>query len=928
MKLIRIVLCLFLISVVQVVNVIAGITPEYLRTENRVNPLGMDTPQPFFSWILSSGERGAMQTAWEIVLTDNEKSPEQSKNSVWSSGKVSSDVMFGIQYNGKPLKSFTRYFWKVRVWDQKGTVSPWSETVWFETSMLNVADWKAAWITDLKPIPSKDEDFYKDIPSPILRKEFKAKKEIKTARLYISGLGYYVASINGQRVGDHMLDVALTQYARQVMYSTYDITSFIQKGPNAIGVSLGNGWYNPMPIRLFQSTNLRDAMTVGKPCVKAQLRITYSDGSVETIMTDQSWKAGEGPVLMNSIYLGEKYDARLEQTGWDKPGFDETMWTATRVIEGPVGKLTSQDIPPIRISRVLKPVKITEPTPGVYLFDFGQVFAGVPRLKVKGQIGATITLRSGEDIHADGTLNFLTVITGQLKAMWNLTGGPGCPDNPINIITYTAKSDGEELYTPQFTFSSFRYVEMTGLKGKPSLDILEGLRMNTDLQETGTFECSNDMFNHLHDATKWTFLSNIFSIQSDCPAREKFGYGADIVATAEAFCYNYDMSSFYRKIAQDFVNDVRPKGGMPEIAPYNGLAVKGIGDQSGPLGWQLAFPYCVKQVYDFYGDKAFLENNYDILKRQVEFIRSVFPGHIVPQDISDHESIDAKPEALTATAFYIQHVDILVQWAEILSKQADAATYKKLADDIRAAALQKFSHQGTGVFGNGTQAAQLFALYHNLVPQNEKEAAFKHLLEEIYFKHKGHLSTGIYATKYLFDVSRMWNRNDVAYSVANQRSFPGYGYMLDHGATTLWESWEYPDTVNSQNHPMFGSVDEWFYRSLLGINSTTSGFRTFYIKPQPTGDLNWARGEYNSQSGRIVSEWNITGAINFNMRVIVPANTSALVYVPCLPANPVLEGNSDATKVEELTFKEYKDGYALFEARAGTYNFTSVFQKK
>lgn len=906
---------------------LCGAEPAKLRTDMRENPLGIDSKNPSFSWIVKSTDRGASQNAWEIIVAVNEQNLEKGKDLNWSSGKVLTNVTFGITYLGRPLKPFTRYFWKVRIWDNKGDASAWSKPAWFETSMLSTDDWKALWISDSRALPEKDEDFYKDIPNTLLRKDMNLRKEIRSARLYIAGLGYYVVSINGQRVGDHMLDAALTQYAKQVMYSTYDITSLIHKGQNAIGVSLGNGWYNPMPIRLFQSTNLRDAMTVGKPCAKAQIRIKYADGSVENIVTDQSWKAGAGPVLMNSVYLGEKYDARLEQNDWDKPGFDDSKWTSAQVITGPAGNMTSQNIPPIRITRILKPIKITEPKPGVYLFDFGQVFAGVPRLKIKGQGGSTLILRSGEDVHADGTLNFLTVITGQLKAMWNLRGGPGCPDNPINIITYTSKNDGEVAFTPQFTFSSFRYVEVTGFKGRPALDVLEGLRMNTDLEETGKFECSNAMFNQIHEITKWTFLSNIFSIQSDCPAREKFGYGADIVATAEAYCYNYDMSLFYRKIAQDFVNDVRPKGGMPEIAPYNGLAIKGIGDQSGPLGWQLAFPYCVKQVYDFYGDKPFVAQNYEILKKQVGFIHSSFPNHIVPEDISDHESIDAKPEALTATAFYIQHVDILVQLAEILSKQADAELYKKLANDIRAASLQKFGKLGTGVFDNGTQAAQLFALYHNIVPDNEQEAAFKHLLEEIYYKHRGHLSTGIYATKYLFDVCRILNRNDVAYSIANQRTFPGYGYMVDHGATTLWESWEYPDTVNSQNHPMFGSVNEWFYRSLLGINGSSPGFKTFYIKPQPAGDLCWARGYYDSQSGRIVSDWKIKST-EFTMNVGIPANTTALVYVPSLPGFPVKESGHDAKTAQGLQFKEYCNGYAVFEAKAGAYSFESIFQKQ
>lgn len=900
-------------------------SPSNLKVDMKVKPLGIDSRAPMFSWIILGKERDITQSAYEIVVAYSEKELTEGKNLVWSTGTVKSNRTFEIRYQGKELKSFTRYYWKVRIRDQKGNLSPWSETSWFETAMLDESDWKAAWISDSRPLPSKDEDFYKEERNPLLRKEFSAKKEIKSARLYISGLGYYEASINGKRVGDHMLDAALTQYARQVMYSTYDITGLLRSGDNAIGVSLGNGWYNPMPIRLFQRFNLREFYTVGKPCLKAQIRITYTDGSAGIIVTDQSWKSGEGPVTMNSVYLGETFDARLVQNGWNDIGFDDSNWHSATQVSGPAGKLIAQYIPPIRVTKVLKPIRITEPKPGIFIFDFGQIFAGVPRLKVKGETGSKITLRSGEDIHADGTLNNLTVIAGQLKSMWNLNGGPGCPPDPSNIITYTLKGSEEETYTPQFTFSSFRYVEVKGYPGKPDSDAVEGLRMNTDIEEAGSFECSNIMFNQLEEVIKRTFLSNIFSIQSDCPAREKFGYGGDIVATSETFCYFYDMSNFYRKIMQDFANDVRPRGGMPETAPYNGIADKSIGDNSGPLGWQLAFPYGLKQLLEFYGDKAFLEKNYDILKQQVDFIRSVFPEHIVPIDISDHESIDPKPEALTATAFYLQHVQILTEFAFILNKQTDAETYGKLAEEIRLAAINAFLQRGTGIFSNGTQAAQLFAFYHNLVPENEREAAMKQLVNEIFIKHKGHLSTGIFATKYLFDIFRKENLNNIAYTVANQRLYPGYGYMLDHGATTLWESWIYPDTVASQNHPMFGSVGEWFYRSLLGINALEPGFTRFYIKPQPAGDLRWAKGYYDAVTGRIESEWRIEGP-KFYLNVSIPANTSALMYIPSSPVMKISEGNNNIDAVDGLKFKELKDGYAVYEASSGSYSFVSAFQ--
>jgi len=742
----------------------------------------------------------------------------------------------------------------------------------------------------------------------------------------MAGLGYPVAYVNGQRVGDCMLDMPWTNYSKQVLYSTYDVTTIVAKGKNAIGVMLGNGWYNPMPIKLFQNFNLRDVLAVGKPCLKAQLRVTYADGTTETILTDKSWKAGEGPVTMNSVYLGETYDARLEQKGWNNIGFNDSKWQKVCLVSGPSGKLSAQYAPPIRITKILKPVKVTELSAGLFIFDFGQNFAGTVRLTVEGKSGDKVIMRTGEDIHADGTLNYLTVIAGQLKGMWNMSGGPGCPKDPMNILTYTLKGEGKEVFTPEFTFSSFRYVEVTGYPGKPDLNTVEGLRMNADLQETGSFECSNEMFNKIQDVTKWTFLSNVFSIQSDCPAREKLGYGADIVTTAEAFSYNFDMSGFYRKVVQDFANDARPLGGMPEIAPNIGINQEGMGDETGSPGWQLAFPFGLKVLYDYYGDRQMVEKNYDILKKQVDFMHSVTPDHIVKKDISDHASIDRKPVALSATAFYYHHVIILIEFAKTLNKADDAEKYTRLANEIKDTFVKTFLKPGSGIFDSGTQAAQLISLYYNLVPENEKEAALNHLLLEIFNKHKGHLSTGIFATKFIFDYFRDINRNDVSYSVANQRSFPGWGNMLANGATTLYESWQYPDTVDSQNHPMFGSISEWFYKSLLGINATSPGFTTFEIKPQPTGDLTWAKGHYDAVSGHIASEWKIEG-IRFYLNVTVPANTTATLYVPSLPVKTVLEGDKSATAAYGLKFREYKDGYAVFEAGSGAYAFTSIFQK-
>ena len=897
---------------------------EQLKSDFQTTPLGIDNSTPEFSWVLKSSNRASTQTAYEILISDEES--KLKKGNFWKSGKIIGNQSFGISYNGKNLKSLTRYFWKIRVWNEAGKVSDWSQSSWFETSMLEATDWKASWISDHKSLPENDEDFYKDIPNPLFRKSFEITKEIKSARLYIAGLGYSITYINGARVGDHMLDMPWTQFGKQVTYNTFDVTTMLAQGENALGTMLGNGWYNPMPIQLFQRWNLRDYLTVGKPCLIAQLHITFKDGSEQTIATDDSWKVSDGPILMNSVYLGEFYDARLEQDRWNNTNFDDSKWQNAILDVGPEGVLIARYSPPVHITKVLKPLKMTEPKPGVYIFDFGQNFAGVPRLKVSGTEGTIVTMRSGEEIHPDGSLNYLTVIAGQLKAEWNLKGGPGCPDDPMMINTYVIKGDGEEVFTPGFTFSSFRYLEVTGFPGKPDLNSVEGLRMNSDLTETGSFECSNEMFNQIQEVTKWTFLSNVFSVQSDCPGREKLGYGADIVVTAEAFSFNYDMANFYPKVVQDFVNDVRPNGGMPEIAPNIGINLEGMGGETGPPGWQLAFPFGMKVLYDFYGDTSTIERNYPTLKRQVDFMHSVTPDHIVKKGISDHESIDEKPIALSATAFYYHHVKILIEFAEILNKENDLKTYKNLASDIKKTFIKTFLESGTGVFDNGTQAAQLISLHYNLVPEKEKPAAVNHLLLEIYNKHEGHLSTGIFATKFMFDFFRQENRNDIAYSIANKRTFPSWGNMLANGATTLYESWKYPNAANSQNHPMFGSISEWFYRSILGINSLEPGFRKFEIKPQPVGDLTWAKGYFDAVIGRITSAWEIQGTY-FNLKVTVPANTSAKIYVPALNEKEVTENGKSYTESLGLEFIETRNGYAVFIAGAGEYSFKSKYQE-
>lgn len=908
-------LLLFLWGAGTPVQAASPLQPHQLSCEYIKNPLGISHQKPRLTWTLQATRRNQQQSAYEVIVSDDDGMMQQKKGNVWQSGKVASAQNVLVEYNGKPLKPFTRYSWRVKVYNGNGEASDWSEPATFETAMLQALDWKAQWISDSKKQFQKDEDFYRDDPMPLFRKSFHTAKKVVSARLYVSGLGYYEAYLNGQKISDHVLDPGWTTYKKQALYVTHDLTSLVRQGQNTIGFMLGNGWYNPLPLALFGRFNLREVQQTGRPCVKAQIQVRYSDGSTQTIVTDESWQTATGPVLRNNVYLGEHYDARLEKEAWSAASSKKGEWKNAVIVQGPSGELVPQMQPPVRITKVVKPVAITEVGMDTFIVDMGQNFAGVARLQVKGPAGKKIVLRYGEDIHPNGRLNVLTTTAGHIKEMWNLKGGPGAPKTAWQEDSYTLKGMGTEQWAPRFTFHGFRYVEITGWPGKPTENDIEGLRMNSDLQSTGSFTSSNSMFNRLQEVIEWTFLSNVFSVQSDCPGREKMGYGADIVVTSEAFLYNFDMAQFYRKTVRDYANDQQPDGGITEIAPYTGIADRGYGGHSGPLGWQLAFPYLQKKLYEFYGDKRIIEENYSGIQKGMEFLKSKEVSGLFHWDISDHESLDPRPEAFTAAAFYYHHALLAADFAGILGKKEDSFHYAKWSDKIKEATVKKYLVPNTGRFDNAMQAAQLFALWYRL--SADKEKSMNVLTEEL-ARHTNHLSTGIFATKMLFDVLREENENEIAYMVANQRDYPGWGFMLQSGATTLWESWRKPDQ-NSQNHPMFGSISEWFYRSLLGINAAAPGFQKIIIKPQPAGDLTWAKGVYHSIQGPIVSDWK-KGKNNFVLQVAIPANTTAEVWVPAKEGDTVTESGK-RLKSQNLEVSRYENGYAVIAVPSGSYTF-------
>ena len=908
---------------------VSGLVPVQLRCEYLADPLAIDVAVPRLSWALKTTKdpvnRGQEQTAYQVLVASSDELLAKDQGDLWDSGKVVSNATLQVDYTGKALASRRRCCWKVRVWDRQDRVSAWSPAAVWEMALLRPEDWQAKWIDDGEPQFSRDEDYFQDDPAPQFRREFVVEKPVRRARLCFSGLGYGYARLNGGGVGERVLDPGWTTYSKRVLYSTFDVTSQIIQGRNCLGLTVGNGWYNPSPMKMWGRLNLREHLTTGRPRAIAQLEIEFADGTRQVVASDETWKVAPGPIVSNNIYLGEVYDARRETPSWDKPGFDDAAWAQASLASEPVGPLRAQMQPPIRVRSRLTPVRRTEPKPGVFIFDMGQNFAGWPRLRVRGPAGTTVKLRFGELLNADGTLNVMTSVAGQIKIGKENHDGEA-PQLAYQGDTYILSGRGDEVYQPRFTWHGFRYVEVTGYPGTPATDAIEGLRLSADVREVGTFSCSNERLNRIQEMVRWTFLSNLFSVQSDCPHRERFGYGGDIVPTCEAFMLNFDMPAFYTKVVQDFADAARPNGGMTETAPFVGIDNEGLGGLSGPIGWQVAFPCLQEKLYQYYGDLRLIREQYPAARRLVEFLRGVAKNHIIDRGIGDHESLDPKSVALTSTAFYYQHVATVARFAELLGNKDDAREYGELAGKIRAAFIRRFFHADAGRFDCGTQACQAFALHYDLVPLEQREAVLKVLVDEVQDLHHGHLATGIFGTKYLLTSLSRGGRADVAYGIVNQETFPGWGYMLERGATTLWEHWEFSDNTFSHNHPMFGSVSTWFFEDLGGIrpDDAAVGFDRIIIEPRVVGGLSRAEARYNSIRGPMACGWQVRDA-RLRMNVTLPPGVTATVYVPTSDAQTVTEGGKPAAKAPGVAQLAPRQGAALFRIGGGQYEFEAVF---
>ena len=727
----------------------------------------------------------------------------------------------------------------------------------------------AQWIRDEGPLPDNDSLFYQDNQAPVFRKEFEILNEVNSARLFITAAGYYKFTVNGNSYSENMLSPAWTDFSKRIYYSEYDISGSIVKGLNCMGVSLGNGFYNPLPLNMWGHLNLRDNLTVGKPCFIAKIIIEYNDGSVQEIISDDSWKFSYGPVMRNDVYLGIAYNASFEQPGWNKPGFNDDHWNKVITSPGPGGQLKKQFFPPVVVVDTLTPVNIYGLADDKWIIDMGINYTGVYKIMLKGKPGDSLVFRFGERIYESGELNPMTAVCGQIKKEG--VGGPGAPAIAWQTDTYIFGKDSIIYFSPEFTYHTYRYIEINGLDYKPELSDIQGLFISTDLQ-SNSFTCSSDLFDSIQEATLRTFRANLISVQSDCPAREKFGYGGDLNATSEAFIYNLDMKDFYRKTVYDWVDAINDSI-FVDTAPYVGINYCG-------LSWESAFIITQYYLYLYYDDNEIVKELYHLDERWMEKVARLHPDLVVDSGLSDHESLENVPVELTGTAHYLQCARIMKKFAEYMNDDRGIEKYSDLESELSALLLNDFWLAPKYEVEN-KQVLYSILLHYDLVPEKDIAVVTDSLLYYIN-KAGGHFNTGIFGTKYILSALSETGKISDVYNVVNNYDFPGWGYMIKKGATTIWETWEESDNTYSNCHPMFGSISEWFYRYLAGINPDPDnpGFSRFILSPKFPPGLTSVDCSYMSESGMIVSSWRQEEVDKYYCYLQIPEKSEAKIIFP------------------------------------------------
>ncbi len=876
------------------------LTISHLTCNDLPDPLGIDPLRPAFGWQLAARERNQSQAAYRILVSSTPEPLRQEQGDLWDSGQVISSESIQVRYAGRMLRSRQRCYWMVKAWDQDRAESAWSAPASFEMGLLQPEDWQGQWIAH------PEASWAELSPAPYLRRSFMLDQEVRQGRVYICGLGYYELYLNGQRVGDHVLDPAFTRYDRRALYVTYDVTGLLRAGENVVGVLLGNGFFNQAA---------RDAWYFEKspwrasPRLLFQAELTLADGSMFQLISDASWKAAESPLCFDATRLGEVYDARREIPGWNAVGYSAAGWVPARIVEAPGGKLAAQSMPPVKVMRSLRPVRQWHTPHGTCVYDLGQNFTGWARLQVQGPAGAEVRLSFGEKLSADETVDLANL--NRLVF-----------EGEVQVDRYILKGDGAEVYEPRFTYHGFQYVEIeTQAEDVQVLD-LEGCVVHTAFTRAGSFSSSSELLNRLQTCTEWSYTSNFVGYPSDCPHREKNGWTGDAHLAAEAGLFNYQAGPAYRKWLDDMADEQREDGALPGIVPTSGW---GYAWGNGPC-WDSAAVLIPWYLYLYRGDRLILERSYPLIRRYLEYLgEKSHGGELIALGLGDYVPPYGQPEDYTApltllsSAYFYMDTLIASQIAMLLGYHEDAYRYTGWAEELNRRFNKLFFDPLSGLYAGGSQTAQGMALYAGLVSPQHRKQVTRQLAAEIR-QQKGRINAGIHGAKAVLTALADNGYPALAYHLITQPQYPGWAWWVDQGATTLWETW---DGEGSRNHIMFGEISAWFYKHLAGIQPSLEqpGFKRTIIRPYLPEDLQWVEAAYASPYGTIRSAWQREGTA-FRLAVTLPANTAGRVHLPKLRPNS-LRVDGAAPEAAGLTARTQRNGEVLVEIGSGDWAFES-----
>ena len=888
-----------------------------LRCEYRTDPLGIDVAHPRLSWViedLKSETRGRKQTAYQVLVASTPELLAKDQGDLWDSGKVASEHSIQVEYHGKPLVSRQLCHWKVRVWTltsdlRPPTSSAWSKPALWTMGLLKPEDWQAKWIGLDQAQAGEDS---RRLPARYLRREFSVEKKVARATTYVCGLGFFDLYLNGAKVSDHVMDPALSDYDKAAYYVTFDVTRYLKSGRNAMGVVLGNG-------RFFapRSSTPPAAVGYGYPKLLVQTDISYDDGTSTRVVSDDSWRLStQGPIRANNEYDGEEYDARMEMTGWNRTGFDDAKWENARSVQAVGGVLKAQMMEPMRVTRMIKPVAITNPKPGTFVVDMGQNFYGTVRLMARAPRGTELRMVSAYTVLPDGTLK--TADNRGAKA----------------TDIYTFKGEGEEVWSPQFKGQGYRRVQVTGFPGTLTVENFEGLVIHTDAEPVGEFACSNELVNRIHQAMRWGMRMFMRSAPLDPDRDERQPWMGDPAKDAESEAFNFNVAPFYAKWMDDVRRCQRADGGIPDVSMY-------WSPGGADVVWPSVFTIIPDWIAEFYSDRRVAETHYSAMIAWVQAMRQLnqeADGTLKGGqygDWCDAASMDGKcgdsgktPQNLIVTAYHYNNCRIMARAAKRLNKPEDAKQFDEWADQLKQAFNKKFLDPATGVYQGGTQCAYLLPLAFGLVPAEHRQKVIDNLVNDILITNKGHLSVGLIGMQWLMQVLTDIGRPDVAWTIVTQTTRPSWGYMMSKGATTIWERWDCDTRDPGMNSEALliqaGNLDAWLYQTLAGINCDPSqpGFKHIIIKPRPLGDLTWVKAHHDCPYGRITSNWQRDGHV-LTMEVMMPANTTATIHVPAKDAAGVTESGLPAVDAKGVKFLRMENGAAVYEVGSGCYRFCS-----